>query len=53
MSWKAVYPNFQSFPVLKKDGKKVGREKEAERIRTIVRGSYNANETKKRGRQGV
>lgn len=29
------------------------RQKEAERIRTIVRGAYNVNESKGRGRQGV
>lgn len=38
---------------LRRAGKKVGREKEAERVRPIVRGEYNVNESKQRGRQGV
>ena len=31
----------------------MGREKEAEKVRLIVRGEYNVNESKQRGRQGV
>ena len=38
---------------MRKAGKRVGRGKEAERIRTIVRSAYNVNESKRRGRQAV
>ena len=36
---------------MRRVGKKVGREKEAERVRPIVRGEYNVNESKQRGRR--